>query len=447
MVWILIAAIGCCYGWGMRGKIIGHGKGAMLPGAILGTCVAFLSGSALVAENWIICAALGAAGMFFGGGMTYGDTHHLASQRANRRDLRRGLIGFAWKGVLWFGVAGGFLAFGVQALFGSDVYPLWVRITLPLLPIVLFPLGTQLFNRPHDREKGIRPKIYFSINAPECWGGYLLILVSILAFAAAFGDTLTLLTVAFGALGGGIGWVLAIESDYHTSHPMKSGKYLLGKAAEKRYIDTWKIMEFVLGACGALGVTFGFWLGLGDFVPRTALGGCLLSRTAELIIIGLWIIGVIFDAWLEHTEYIEDWGDTIEQILYACLPLTLILLGSVTSAEIQACVLLLWVVVEKCCFNLNVDLAGNRLGSAVSLLAVIALLAGVLAGWTAPLWLGVVLYTAVYILFTAFCDFHPAIWKKAKVKTILGAYGSCVAVMIFFICSAGLFCLLTALNV
>ena len=119
MVWLLITAVGVSYGWGMRGTLIGHGKGAMLPGAILGMCVAFLSGNALLADNWPILAALGAAGMFFGGGMAYGQTIGLVINEAPAPHFWRGVLGLSLKGFLWFGIAGAYLGMGTQAVFGG----------------------------------------------------------------------------------------------------------------------------------------------------------------------------------------------------------------------------------------------------------------------------------------------------------------------------------------
>ena len=62
------------YAWGMRGTTIGGEKGAMLPGALIGTVLALFSGIFIVQEHFYIFAALGAVAMYFGGSMTYGET-------------------------------------------------------------------------------------------------------------------------------------------------------------------------------------------------------------------------------------------------------------------------------------------------------------------------------------------------------------------------------------
>lgn len=62
LICILFTTLAGCYGWGMRGALIGGEKGAMLPGAFIGLSLSAFAG---------YCGGVGliAAGLM---GMTYG---------------------------------------------------------------------------------------------------------------------------------------------------------------------------------------------------------------------------------------------------------------------------------------------------------------------------------------------------------------------------------------
>lgn len=441
MVWLLIVTVGVSYGWGMRGTLIGHGKGAMVPGAILGMCVAFLSGNAVLADNWLILAALGAAGMFFGGGMTYGQTIGLVIDKYPAPHFWRGALGLSLKGFLWFGIAGAFLGMGAQAVFGG-VYSAGECVAAALLPAALFPLGVRLFNRPHDAEKGIFPKPYFSKTRPECWGGYLLILAELCVFAAVKGDRFTLVWTAFAALGGGIGWFVAILFYYVTHHPLKNGRYLLGSMQRNGLIDNWKIMECTLGAIGGLAAAAGFLITRAHFGAFAEMRVLLSSRTAELVLVGVWVALVALDIWLQASRFADKYGDGVEQVIYGCVPLALVMLGSTLAASLCAGMLVLWVVVEKMCFESLKDYRGIALLTAVSLAAVAAFGAAAFAGWAVPVWVYVAVYTAVYELLTLAKDFRPKKFASVGERGFARTFGSVITVNLYFIVTIAVFCAL-----
>ncbi len=441
MVWLLITAVGVSYGWGMRGTLIGHGKGAMLPGAILGMCVAFLSGNALLADNWPILAALGAAGMFFGGGMTYGQTIGLVINEAPAPHFWRGVLGLSLKGFLWFGIAGAYLGMGTQAVFGG-VYSAAECVVAAFMPVVLFPLGVRLFNRPHDAERGIFPKPYFSKTRPECWGGYLLTFAGLCVFAAVKGDCFSLVWTAFAAAGGGAGWFVAILFYYATHRPLKNGRYLLGAMQKNGLIDNWKIMECTLGALGGLFTAAGFLVAQRDFGAFSQMRVCLSSRTAELALAGAWLALVVFDIWLEASRFGDKYGDGAGQVIYGCVPLAFVMLGSTLAASLCAGMLVLWVVVEKMCFESLKDYRGIALLTAVSVAATLAFGAAAFAGWNAPLWAYVALYTAVYELLTLAKDFRPKKFAAVKEKGFARTFGSVITVNLYFIAAIAVFCAL-----
>ncbi len=250
---IAAATVAVSYGWGMRGTTLGGEAGAMLPGAILGALIAIFSGSDFLREHFYLLSAAGALGMYFGGTMSYGQTIGLCSNQVPPKRPTRELVGLGVKGALWFGIFG-----AVVGMFLSSMTVLYdlksILMAFAFLPVFAF-CGSRLFDRPYNEAKGIHPKIYFSITRPEGMGVLFGILVNFVLFMALRKDTVGLALTMGGVLSGGIGWVVAQALQIAA----KRGKFF-SKAQGKQLIDTWKIMECVLGAIGGLGIAVTFTL-------------------------------------------------------------------------------------------------------------------------------------------------------------------------------------------
>ena len=114
---IVLCLFAGSYTWGMRGTILGGERGAMLPGAVLALILLYAGGSLPLTAAFPLSAVVGAAGMFFGGSQTYGETISL-TREADGSLRRYGRLGLAVKGAGWFGVFGGIFSFGVSAWSG-----------------------------------------------------------------------------------------------------------------------------------------------------------------------------------------------------------------------------------------------------------------------------------------------------------------------------------------
>ena len=82
LICVLFAGFAVCYGWGMRGTIIGGEKGAMLPGLYLGLILAWFAGGG-IRENFWIPAAAGLMGMSYGGMEPYAETMSMILHRGS----------------------------------------------------------------------------------------------------------------------------------------------------------------------------------------------------------------------------------------------------------------------------------------------------------------------------------------------------------------------------
>jgi len=471
MIWLLIATIAVSYGWGMRGTLLGHGKGAMLPSALLGICIAFLSGDLIMRECWLYFAAVGAAAMYLGGGMTYGQTIGLVIKKNADQRFRHGVFGLSLKGFMWFGLAAAYLAFATQAFFNT-IYSTAEIIIAALAPIVLGLIGDQIFNRPWDQKAGRYPKIYFSLTRRESWGGYLLAMLGICVLAAVNGDAFTLVMTAISAIGGAIGWFVAILFYYVSEYPLKNGKYLFGKLKEKKLIGGWKIMECTLGAIGALMTCVGFLVAravqdpLGGFWQASFSSADLpslpiavrpaISGTLETVLLIVWIALVLFDMWFERSRFGEKYdelasnvanGDTLSQAIFGNFSLLLVMLGSYKACALTAGALILWVVAEKMCVESLKGYKGLGIITVWAILSSIAMLVLPLVGVDLPLWVYVALYTVVYEGLSLIKNYRKNTWADARQNGLAATYGSRLTVDSYFILAIILTCLLMLLAI
>ncbi len=425
---ILFSAVAGSHGWGMRGTLLGHGKGALLPGLLIGLGAAFATGNPKVIQFAWMIAAFGAVGMFPGGGMSYGETVGLVIRR---EAPKRGTAGFALKGFLWFAVAAGVISVGIMSL-GMTVYTLADVILLFCIFVLARPLGIKLFNRGKN-------KLYFSKTRKESWGENLLMLAGLTCVMLVHGDwfslTVTLVAGIFGALGwvGGI-WGYALGND---------GK-LFRRLSSRGMFGGWKLMEFTLGAFGGLGTALGVviakalfpgvlsqgWFandaGLSGYIPQGA------SLALGLVWCGLCVFVTVFCLLTEN----KSWGEAAEDFLfdtvYFAVPFLFLCLGSYHTACFAAIPVMLYVLVEK--YTVGRKAIGKTIPT-VLLYALTALILAADAILTAAIPLSLVALGCMSVYLVINCIEHlrkPGFPdKKGPAR-----YGSAVSVDAWFILSA-----------
>ena len=286
---LLFCVLTGSFTWGMRGSILGGERGAMLPGAALAMVLLFAGGSAPVATAFPMAAVIGAAGMFFGGAQTYGETIGMALDSDGKTRLR-GWIGLAVKGGGWFGVFGGVLGFGLGAFAGR--YRIWETVLFVLLLPIMRLLGIMLINSPYSPKDNVFPKLYFSKTRREVWGGMLFVLLYILVFTACKGEWFAVCLSLFGLIFGAVGFFAGnLLQNYVGAH------------LSEKWFSAWKAMECAFGAIGAFGVglcwcalykpfvsryTFEITAHSGAWSPLSPKGATLLGYI-WLLLLGLFI--------------------------------------------------------------------------------------------------------------------------------------------------------------
>lgn len=356
VICILFTTLAASYAWGMRGAVIGGEKGAMLPGAFIGLIIGHFSGMGAVTA-----AAAGLMGMTFGGIEPYGETIGMVLHRG-RADYKpiKGYTGLAMKGALWFSICGGFIAFSLSyGVYSSrDIY-----IFCLLIPVIQL-IGYWIFNTPYNKEKGIYPKIYYSLTRREEWGSNLTLLIAMLAMAVIRGDDFALVMMSFGFFFGAVGWLVAMKMYVLSVFPLKNGKYLFGKLYHKGLIDGWKLMEFVLGAFGGFGLSLAFCTGYGYvkvYKDRALLDGVkffneYLSDWIPIVCIfcafGIFAVNLVSFICDKKNKKISSFMlDRIERIFYSVIPMIFVLSGSTISARFMSAFMLVFVVVIKLLFD------------------------------------------------------------------------------------------------
>lgn len=310
--WWTAAVLGAAaggLGWGIRGQY-GHETGAMIAGLLLSLvltllfCPHFTSAQAARAVAWCTIA------IGFGGSMTYGQTIGLTQDPAlvgNWAALRWGLLGLAIKGGIWIGFAGVFFGMGLG---GRRYRPGELLLLLGSLLGVFF-LGVALINSPFDPAHRILPRVYFSAAwswtpkedlrpRPEVWGGLLLALLALLAYARAWrGDRLAFRLGGWAVLGGVIGFPLGqCLQAFHAWHPDLFRHGLAGQLDP--IINWWNFMETTFGAVAGAALGLGTWFERNRIVPTPTSSGPCLPRWAEVVLVvlhGFLLVGA--GAWSE----------------------------------------------------------------------------------------------------------------------------------------------------
>ncbi len=353
LIFVLFTVLCASYGWGMRGAVIGGEKGAMLPGALIGLAFGWFSGYGILST-----AAAGLMGMTFGGVEPYGETIGFVLHRGkDDYNPKRGYIGLAFKGALWFAVCGAFLGIALSRGIYSNRDIVIFCLLIPVMQI----LGQLIFNRPYNKNENKFPKIYFSKTRREEWGGNFLMLIAIVIMAVVKADHFTLMLVAGGLIFGAIGWLVGMKAFVIALFPMKNGKYFFGKLCEKGVIDGWKLMEFLLGAFGGLGLALAYLFGY-DYIKGYRMISRVegiqfvdewVSKIAPIIcalcVAGIFVINLISFICDKKGKKVNSYLlDFIERPFYNVIPMILVLIGETFSAKFMTAFMLIFVCAVKC---------------------------------------------------------------------------------------------------
>ncbi len=358
---IITLCLAVSYGWGMRGTTIGGEKGAMLPGALIGLFTSMFCGVPLLYENCFVLCALGASGMYFGGGMTYGETLSFSMATRPAENMKKGLFALFVKGFLWFGVFGAVFSAGISFYFSQYEKSRFILLCI-CLPIAAF-FGRFIFNTGHGK-KHSKPKIYFSKTRQEHWGAMLGILFVFTVDAALFKNVFTLTYSYICALFGGFGWVIAQLFQVFSIHYAKDCKLLKFLKAGKS-VSPWKIMECTLGFFGGLGAA------LGIIVTKPLLTDYLSGYAAfeapennyYLVFVVIWLVLLCVD--MIHYAFFNKNADGdnksvkkylqlceyFEPVLYAAFPMMMIFSKNALAARLTSFFLVFWVIVQEVCFE------------------------------------------------------------------------------------------------
>jgi hypothetical protein len=240
---ILLPALAMWLGWGVRG-LFGHANGAMFPGAMVALALSVL----LKGKRFSLplAVAMTAVGFGFGADETTlqtagylggGNVDHLVK-------LGVAYPGLALKGGLWAMFGGAGLGLALTA----HLHRLRNLVIGVLLLIASFYLGWWLINKPK--------LIYFSYDRREIWGGLLLGGIAFLAWVTVQGGTRIPLKLAgWAALGGGIGYPIAVTLSVVGRHSVHTGGY-----------DWWKLTETTFGAFMGASIGIGTYF-LKDQLP------------------------------------------------------------------------------------------------------------------------------------------------------------------------------------
>lgn len=354
---ILTVSIAMSYGWGMRGSLIGSERGAVLPGAILGMFLALFSGSELIADKFYFFAAAGAASMAYGGTQTYGQTLGFIVHRGQPDyDPAKGYAGVAVKGGLWQGISGAVIGIMFSAAGGKYYSPVSIIVFFAMIPLMQS-VGELIFNYPYKPEEKKFPKIYFSIDRREEWGGNAITLLCLLIFTLVHKDYYSFFFSLVGILGGAAGFSFGMVLYDFVHHPMKNGRFFFGKYND--WVSGWKIMEFTFGAVAGLFFAI-YFVATKDTMLKERIdlieanGGIWnpLGKWADIL---PWIAAVLIvlvkPVELLGKKITSHVVDIIQRPFIFVVPMILALTGSSLGAQLGAFSLIVYYGAEKTIFD------------------------------------------------------------------------------------------------
>lgn len=370
VLFLILVFIGLLFAWPIRGTLLGHSVGAMLPGAILGLATAMYLD--VTGNEMYLLAAAGAVGCYYGGKLSYIETCDLVYGSNPPENFKLGMIGLAIKGAMWFGFTGAVISITINRSAYND--PLLLTAMVAGLPVAGL-LGRLMFNQPHNVRRGIVPKIYFSKKKQEVWGGMLLMILYLAAFMIIRGDTAGLAPVIGGIIGGGIGFPFAHYLQFLFRYNPDCVRF-----NAKLAMPTWKLMEMTFGAIGGLGVAVGVlfrglavpsinflsarWIG---FIWILLLAGWETARTLFFKyhtpekLLENWVDeGQISEAQYRqmhmqaestklpvYVRFVKYFDNEAMTALYCFLPMLLIFSGNWQVARVVSCSLILYVAAYR----------------------------------------------------------------------------------------------------
>ncbi|OQA48520.1 MAG: hypothetical protein BWY46_01333 [Firmicutes bacterium ADurb.Bin300] len=405
LLFILLSTFAMSYAWGMRGTTIGGEKGAMLPGAVMGLLIAMFSGNYLLFDNFFFLSALGSTGMYYGGCMTYGETLGLSMNSKPALNMKKGLIALFVKGFLWFAVFAQVLSLGLASLTGKYFSVREVIIMFLLMPVVMITF-LFIFNRPHNTEKSVFPKIYFSITRKESWGALLglffeLLLISIIK-KIPFAVEYTFICGLFGA----VGWVVAQLMQIFCRQYSKDCRGSFLKLWSKPSIGAWKVMECILGAFGGLGASVGIVMFFDKFVELTAqpvnrFWTPLGDKDRLFVYAYIAILAIDMIHYFSKSKKLQIAAEILEFPFYSTIPMLLVFFGSKDIAQISSFFILYWVFVQEVSFEKPHKLKYSAVFKILfTAIGIIILTAQLLFNYLFGLRITVLLYGVFYEVFT-----------------------------------------------
>lgn len=446
----IMAMIAVSYAWGMRGDLIGGEEGAMLPGAVLGFFVALLLGKGFFDSSALLFVALGITGMFIGGTEPYAQTFHYTYWTdegiKTAPNLKKGMLGLAIKGAPWFGICAAVLGVGLSAASGLVYKTHQLVILAVLLPLVRF-VGVRLLNDPIDAEKGVFPKYYFSETSREEWGGLWFMLMTFLVFEALCNDFSSVVITICGMIGGSVGWIIAQLAQCFTKVRMKNGKYLFGDLQEQGRIDNWKIMEFLYGALGSLGVIVGFIIcknKVNELSVCVTLRGAnsFLSESFATVLFIIWLVLFVADV---TKRYLPSQLDSVKNVLEVLhrpvlcyIPMLLLFLGNTDVAKFMALTVLFWQALEELCF-VQLQRRYNILAPSVVcyiLLAIMAIYTLLLPYDGINVRFFYFFICFIYLLCASFANIAAVYGLEGKsknIRTLIFSMGSFITVKLYYV--------------
>lgn len=363
IVFVVFTVTAVSFAWGIRGDLIGGEEGAMLPGALLGLSLAVFSGSEVIKSNYIIFSCIGACSMYIGGTEPYAQTISFINfgtdKKVKAKSPFKALTGVFVKGFNWFGISAAFLGMSFTVMTGKFYSWYDILFLFACLPLARI-FGTYLFNKPHKNIlKNNKPAIYFSASSQEEWGGLLCMLLLIFTLMLIRKDFFGIKMLLSGAFSGGIGWIISVLAHSYSKIKMKNGKYIFGKFQSEGKIDNWKIMEFMLGAIGALGISLCFIFNFKTvaeysfIIDNNSIIAALGSRL-EKIVLFVWAFLIIIEISSHFVKRRNSKADAyiklvsyLRRPVYCYIPLALALLGCIMAAKLQMFFVMIWVAFEE----------------------------------------------------------------------------------------------------
>lgn len=344
---ILFFAIAVSLGWAIRGTILGGTRGAMLPGILLGLAMAKTLGLESY-ESYIVLAGAGAIGFSFGGRTTYGETLSFTQDSDPPSRYWWGILGTCIKGSVWIGL--GSLIVGM--VMGTVEYTLIEWVGLVILFQVTMALGIRILNGPMEPPHRL-PKIYFSVQRQEAWGGMWLTYIVFTLYTWLFRQDYVAVKLGLvGLLGGALGFPIG-----QMLHSWGARKKPFGQKVQA-YIDWWKVMEFTFGAVAGGILAWGWWYIQKDMhilQPNILVNSWSINiEWITIIIWGALFILIEFLTWESNKANPKKQGKVYSGILanipywlYQMIPLVFIGTGSRLWAYFLVGTILTWMSVKK----------------------------------------------------------------------------------------------------